>query len=562
MSNKGEIFLDKIYQNLYMSDEVRHTYKNGDKRYESIRRYLERLDRIHKKADTETKKELLKKCYYNRYIIKADGLRENIIKLIDQNKDYFLLVDKYESLLEENNFNGILETMQNIQKESLSKWIDYLSDSTTNYPLWAKYWVFQGMLKMGTYDEGLGIYQKRTKNTEAPFVDCNPELIAKSIELIKKHINKEKIEDKELDSIVKTCSFQKIYTYLEKEYIKNIEHYGTEGIWIKYNKNNMEDAKRLYDSLQYKNTHWCTAASEEAKNQLKQGDFFVYYSKDKEGNYTLPRIAIRMLDSYYIEEIRGIDECQNLEEEMIPILEEKLNDNYFRNVFDSGYAIKELIKIIEDLRKLTEIYKKTVNKEELTSKELEFLYLTGKTSFGHGPDPREKRVIEMRNFEEDLKAINDIDKQYTIIKNCSILNFEVSKINDRNIIENLIEIDGMCISVASDELRNDKELSLKAIKSNAFAFKYAPKEIKNDKKVLMEVIEKVPDTFMYASDELQNDKEVALCVAKKDIFYLSNCSDELKKDPDIIKLVDEFPFQNEEIKKMILSIDSEIMKID
>ena len=77
----GEKFLDKLYSNLYMSDEVQHTKENTDKRYEAIRRYLERLKRVHDKADTKTKKELLRSLYYDKYIIKENVIKGKIKKI-------------------------------------------------------------------------------------------------------------------------------------------------------------------------------------------------------------------------------------------------------------------------------------------------------------------------------------------------------------------------------------------------------------------------------------------------------------------------------------------------
>ena len=72
----GEKFLDKLYSNLYMSDVVQHTKENKDKRYEAIRKYLDRLEKIHKEANTETKMKLLKSLYYDKYVISKDVLWE------------------------------------------------------------------------------------------------------------------------------------------------------------------------------------------------------------------------------------------------------------------------------------------------------------------------------------------------------------------------------------------------------------------------------------------------------------------------------------------------------
>ena len=73
--------------------------------------------------------------------------------------------------------------------------MDYLTDPNTSYPLWAKYWAFQGMLKMGSFDEGIGKYLTRNKKTLAPFVSANPEIIAKSIETIMKLVDGEEINE-------------------------------------------------------------------------------------------------------------------------------------------------------------------------------------------------------------------------------------------------------------------------------------------------------------------------------------------------------------------------------
>ena len=42
----------------------------------------------------------------------------------------------------------------NEQKASLDMWLDYLiSKDTDMYPTWFKYYVFQGMLKLGYFDK-------------------------------------------------------------------------------------------------------------------------------------------------------------------------------------------------------------------------------------------------------------------------------------------------------------------------------------------------------------------------------------------------------------------------
>ena len=402
----GEKFLDKLFSNLYTSDEVLHTKENNDKRYEAIRKYLERLEKVHNKANTNSKKELLKSLYYDKYVIKEDVLRDKIKRVI--------------GYVPEDGMSEEINNTINSQKKSLSNWIDYLSSPFSYYPLWAKYWAFQGMLKMGNYDEGIEGYQKRSKDTEGPFIDANPEIIAKAIEIIEQKVNKKDINDDELKKIVSTGSFSKIYTLLEKRYKENvIEYSGTEGIWIKYNQGNKEDALQLYKSLQSKNTHWCTACESVAINQVcgpyldnkKGGDFYVYYTKDKSGNYTLPRIAIRMINHNEIGEIRGIEEGQNIEEEMESILEEKLNDMTFLSENDK----KKTFQKINGLKELTRIYKKVTKNEKLTKEEFNNLY-TKEYGFGYVQDPKVTKILKKRNLINDLSKTDDLFIKLTIFK--------------------------------------------------------------------------------------------------------------------------------------------------
>ena len=74
MDDAGIKFLDKLYQNLYMSDIVQHTKEPSDSRTEAIRKFLERLDRISKMADTESKKNHILNLFVDRYVIKEKDI--------------------------------------------------------------------------------------------------------------------------------------------------------------------------------------------------------------------------------------------------------------------------------------------------------------------------------------------------------------------------------------------------------------------------------------------------------------------------------------------------------
>ena len=64
----GEAFLDKIYPGLHTSEEVLHTEDKSKTNAENIRTYLERLERVHSKANTSSKLEILLSYYYEKYV--------------------------------------------------------------------------------------------------------------------------------------------------------------------------------------------------------------------------------------------------------------------------------------------------------------------------------------------------------------------------------------------------------------------------------------------------------------------------------------------------------------
>ena len=172
----------------------------------------------------------------------------------------------------------------------------------------------------------------------------------------------------------------------------------TSGVWIKYDKGSSAD--ELVDSLNGKNTGWCTAGHSTATSQLRGGNFFVYYTKDKNGKMSNPRIAIRMRGSR-IAEVRGIGANQNIDEVMAgtDILDQKL--------LDFGVEGERYIKRSSDMKRLTEIEEKHKKAEELTKDELRFLYELDSEieGFGYEKDPRVVEITLKRNVKQDISLI-------------------------------------------------------------------------------------------------------------------------------------------------------------
>lgn len=388
----GEEFLNKLYNDMHMSDVVSHTALKSDTPTEKIERYLLRLEKAHNTAKTnEHKMKLLKEFYYDKYVIKE--LPDNYIKLQQKiareegNGTIDITEDKREEML---------ETIIKDQEGSLSHIIDYLTSDDVIYPMWFSNYVFQGILKLGKYDKEKGEFLKRTKSTTEPFLDINSEILAKMYDILSHEIGKDDLTEKEEEILKQGESFSKLYLYyLNKMGIREINE-ETDGIWKKYEQGG--NYQELLESLQEKNTGWCTAGEQTCKRQLANGDFYIYYTKDKNGEYTDPRIAIRMDGKNRIKEVRGVGYKQNLEENMIDIADKKLDE----------FPDKEMYqKKVHDMRLLTEIDEKTENGIELTKDELKFLYeLDNKIDgFGFKKDPRIEEIKSKRNKKKDTADI-------------------------------------------------------------------------------------------------------------------------------------------------------------
>lgn len=410
--NKEQIrFIDRLYKDLYLEESVIH-HGSGNKydKFDNINLYMQKLEDIHNKvADTGRHKELLRNMYYDKYIIKPEDIPESYYEhqqeiALERGYGHVEITEEVKKQYEEQIIND--------QKSSLDVWLSYfISEDSNIYPFWAKYWAFQGMLKLGNYDKEKGEFGRRTKDTVAPFVDLNREALAISIDMVIKMLNKENIDDKGLEILVKSGSFGKIYSYVINKVLKDNTSITKRNIgkWVKYNRGS--DHMLLVNSLKGYNTGWCTVGESTAKTQLSSGDFYVYYTVDEKDEYKVPRIAIRM-EYNKIAEIRGIAEDQNLEPEMEEVVEEKIKD------FPDK---EEYYEKVRDMKQLTKIYIKHQNKEELTKEELKFLYeIDSKiVGFGYYGDPRIEEIIQERvNLKQDIALILDCKvSQIAITKN-------------------------------------------------------------------------------------------------------------------------------------------------
>lgn len=387
-------FLNKLYEDI--TNKKLHLYSEKSKdlsvKKKRVKEYFDKLDRVQTKIIKKNKVYILKELYYRRYVIKREDIPETYFKKMEQmylekgcGRHYFSDEEK----------DKIANTIITDQKKSLDDILDYfLSEDSRFYPMSLKYWAFQGLINIGEYNKETKKFQRRTSKTINKFIDFNIEALSLAIDTMSKMLNGEKV----LNGVLKTDSFIKLYNYffnnldnINKDKVDSIR-----GNWVKYEQGS--DPVPLVCSLQGKGTGWCTVGEETARKQLEDGDFYVYYSADLQGDYTNPRIAIRMNGSNQIEEIRGVAYRQNMEPELMPVLEEKLKE------FPDS---KKYRKKVRDMEKLTEIYNKFEGKKELSKEDLRFLYQidTNILGFGHRDDVRIYEILRTRNKIADLTDI-------------------------------------------------------------------------------------------------------------------------------------------------------------
>ena len=530
----GERFLNELYKGLNVSEEVMHTSKGTKDKNESVKRYMNRLERVHGLADNAHKKELIKRLYHKKYVVKEKDIPHGLNK------------------------NEIIKA----QEESLDRWIDYLSDENTRYPMWAKYWAFQGMLKISTYSEETDNYQKRSKTTLAPFIEVNPEVLSKCIDMVVNALDGKELNDNVIKRIVmEKGNFQKVYTTLLKKSKREIKENKdvVDGIWVKYYHETGKEANvkekqglepeylKLFNSLNGYNTGWCTAGSKStAKDQICSGDFYVYYTKNEISEYKIPRIAIRMNEDE-IGEIRGVQGSQNLEEGLEDIVEAKLKE---LNLTDK--EVKEIGQIISDSKLLTLLNKKQKNGIEFTKEELYFIYeVYGEIqNFGWGKDPRIKKIKDQRDINKDLEnmdyderiiaggktILNGDDKWHKISPNIggykemvlmAVKHFYwiLSKIPTdlegyKEIALVVVKENGTAIKYVSTNIEGYKEIALVAVEHHAYALAYVPTNIEGYKEIALFAVEQDGRALEYVPTNIESYKEIAIVAVKKNAFAL------------------------------------------
>ena len=234
---------------------------------------------------------------------------------------------------------------------------------------------------------------------------------------------------------IKDEDFAKLYTYAynEVQATKYIEKEIVDGQWVKFPHGS--DPKKLVEAIQGFGTEWCTEGESTAEKQLEQGDFYIYFSNDSEGNPVNPRIAIKM-EWGQIGEIRGIEKDQELDSYILEsgVLEEKLKE--------FGAESAKYYQRVEDMKRMTRIDKQVKAGEDLTQEDLWFLYEIDRRieGFGFKKDPRIEEILSKRNLRKDLACIFNCSEHQISLTKEEALRGDIKYHHGRLDVNHLIEV--------------------------------------------------------------------------------------------------------------------------
>ena len=322
----------------------------------------------------------LQEKFWETFITKPNEIPQNYW---DFQKEILIQEGRWELLINgkipEGTKQQLAKAIISAQKSSLRRWTNYLNSPDAHYPPELKYWIMRSILGLQSYDKKQENFPKRTKWTVAPFPELNQEALALVINHKLQELNGETTQklttdmnEQDRELYQKKKNFWDRYALALKTIIKNDGEslQNIKGEWVKYDQGSTPD--NLVSSLEGQGTGRCTSAYSTAKSQLEWGDFYVYYSEDKGGKNTKPRVAIRM-EGNQIAEIRGIFPDQDLDPNIIPVLLKKLES--------FGYKSFESLQQVITSKILKLIDKKTQTGEKLSDEELFVLYGLSKNSF-------------------------------------------------------------------------------------------------------------------------------------------------------------------------------------
>ena len=420
-------FLKEKYADLNKSPEVDSAARRTKARTgrelpmmspdDRIQNYLDRLKEVLENPDKDKRERgigFFKHKLHEQFVIKPEEIPEAYFESI---KRKHREEGHGDIEISEDYRQELSETIITDQTRSLDNWIDYLFSEDAKYSDWLKYFAVRSMLHMGRYNKKKKSFTERTGGTTAPFPDLNREALAIVLESFEQQAKGEqpkfgydiqKDTKKQFLESLGRKNFSKLYALAVEEFKPIAEELLkiTEGQWRTYPRGS--DSKLLVESIAPYGTGWCFRGESMAERYLARdkNELQVFYSLDKEGKPTVPRVVTVVNTNKQLTEVRGVAQEENLDPYIGTVVDAKLKE------FPDGESYK---KKSADMKMLTEIEQKVniKQKQELTKNDLIFLYEINGTieGFGYQKDPRIAELRQGRNAEEDMLVIFECAKE-------------------------------------------------------------------------------------------------------------------------------------------------------
>jgi len=459
---EGDFLKDKYWNKKEFREaadvSARRTEKRENKRIpntpqERIENYLDRFQEITDREDPQKRDHgiaAIERLVEGKYIVKPENISDEYIKNILLGNEAELLGYEREDVKDEQIKQTVLASLENKihspldsytvpveiresletmvitdQKTRMKQWLGYLTGEEAHHaPVALRYWAFAEMLKQGDYDPVRGEYNKRTDATVAIFPELDQQALAHVFDEVEwRRTGKAStlsIDDEtrqvELRELLKSENFGKLYAFMQ-EHVRSLKLPTerlviTEGEWRVFPHGS--SAEDLTAPLQGFQTKWCIAGEGHAGSYLETSDVLVYFSRDVEGQNTIPRACIIDNKERGITEVRGIifneEVKQHLDGYITPVVDEKLKS------MEGGEQWSDKM---EDMKKLRELHFKHIQKEPFTKDDLTFLYEIDHPiqNSGYGTDPRIAELRKGRDVKSDLSCALSVPKEKISITN-------------------------------------------------------------------------------------------------------------------------------------------------
>jgi len=447
MTHKEKLYRDNEYVKLRSSKErnvnAKGKHVEEQDKIKKISKYIEALERTHEiKNMSPEYVQVLKNLYFEKYV-RSEADVESFNQYFAREKNRALDCNyPIPNYTEDEKIEEIVRLIS-IQHETLEKWVDFfVSSESSHIPMWCKYWLFQGMIETSKFEKENQRFNvlsaKQITERVLAYPDLNIEALNNLIDHLNEYIKLAKI--KKLENLIVMCKNQEEINSLEiyKQKIKintskamvlnkigqgakfaelyahmimielvagQEKGYSIEdGEWVNFEKESSPEI--MIESINKFHTGWCITSKSQASKYLSEGNIWIYFTKNKEGIISLPRLTIRVVNDEIVE-VAGVNSNQQVEDELLGVLENKLCE--FAN--NREYMFK-----LEDMKRLKTLHIKHMNilknKEkdisvgDFTVDELLFLYEIFFRVFGFGnpqyKHPRIIEILETRDSKQDI----------------------------------------------------------------------------------------------------------------------------------------------------------------